>query len=923
VPAGKRFCTGCGKPVGAPAAPVVAAATQPAASGGFATLLMKRLPLMALTFLGSLFLHTYFLAWINDGFQKRSWVSPYIFVEGNGSSAGIIWTTASALLWTFVFGMFRRGPIQTLTDMVQAPIQRFRGLTSGSKPDLGAGIMGAGVALALSSLAPMNPQASLNLAVVWTLLGSSEPGRLLAQFLMRQWPKLVSAGAQHSGGQVKLTIEAVQLMVAGMGPGFLLIRFLPTGTPFLLGVAAVVVGFLMFTGRIGAIAAGQAGMLLAIAAFGSAVYVLMAVLFPEAGYAHDFGRTEAGGSVLTWWNSEGRGQAIGNGAGPSTGASLGPLMPPPKDPRTYDGRSNPWDPSKEDQERMWRDRRVIWDPNTLSWRDPRTDEVPRPPDAPEEPPPFERDRPRDTIPVACLGLYDRYVKAQSISVSGEGEIQAASKAYWEAQRHLNQLLAKLALLLGLDVGSIVGGGVEGIHSVGAGVRAGSTGGRGLISTALSAAKERLAKAMSRLSKVAGELADLAGEIAKKSRVIEGLQNIATEARARAAELRWFVESAASKMAEVAKLDEVAKAAAGVAKKARAAFDAIRGEIQGLEARIRRLEAEKPKWDAWSKAMDEVDQLDKERLALLEAKPTLKAQGEAKVRDLQKQWGKLADEREALRDAGRLEEARQTGKQMEQMESQIDEARSETRRLEAENDARFDAKTVEANAAGARKVSLSDKLDSNLDPREIPQRQNQLAEKQQGLQTAQKELDNAVDAEGQAKGKADAARAVGPDQATLSEKRGQMETLEKNADEAEKRMSEELKGRQAAQEQHSARQKEVDAAKSEADAAQQDIDKHSQSAASEANLPLHERMKPGIVKWLEEQMGRLGGFVQSMVGGQSPQEIANVLTQARQDLQNKLDNLKAIQTAYDDSRNVLRTLKPMLDECIQKNTFYKG
>ena len=155
-----------------------------------------------------------------------------------------------------------------------------------------------------------------------------------------------------------------------------------------------------------------------------------------------------------------------SGVAGGVGGAVPPGIRPPavKPPRDYGpGKDNPWDRPPEKQQEMWIREGVVWDPETLSWRPPRPGEIPPPKDYPEEPTPFQRTNPRDKTPWQCLGLYDDYVMAQARILALQGEIAEATTKYWDAQRLHNANLAKFTLLLGWDVGSLLGGDVAGVR----------------------------------------------------------------------------------------------------------------------------------------------------------------------------------------------------------------------------------------------------------------------------------------------------------------------------------------------------------------------------------------------------------------------------------------------------------------------------
>ena len=139
--------------------------------------------------------------------------------------------------------------------------------------------------------------------------------------------------------------------------------------------------------------------------------------------------------------------ATGTVAGTATSVVIDKLRnrkrpkPATKPPKDYGpGRTNVWDPPETEQQEKWEKEGLVWDPQELTWRPPRPGEIPPPDDAPEEPPPYQRQNPREKVPPACLGYYDDYVLLQSRLIALEGEIKFASEAQFDAQLRLNQLL---------------------------------------------------------------------------------------------------------------------------------------------------------------------------------------------------------------------------------------------------------------------------------------------------------------------------------------------------------------------------------------------------------------------------------------------------------------------------------------------------
>jgi len=731
IPAGKRFCIACGAPV----AQAVAVSFADTATSWILT----RLPLMILSFLGSMVLHTYLLSWVNDGFEKRSWVSPYINVTGNGLSSTVIWSSLSALIWQFIIGSFRQGPIQTITSMIVAPLDRYKNLAG---PGLGPALMGAGTAFFISSFVPLNPQANFSAGLFFTIFGTSEYGRFAAQGLSRLWPVVKAAVLPNSGSDAAVNLRAAEMVIAGIGPALMVARFVPL--PFFAGLVFIAAGFFLWMNQERA-SIGTAGGLILVAGTAAAAHSLFSLFFPDPVEAHDFGRTEAGGDFRTWWNSPGKERALFNGGIPSAGAAVGPMAPPPKT-RDYGDRSNPWDPPEDEQRQRWEKDRLVWDPGTSSWRPPKPGEIPRPPNAPEDGP-YQRNHPRDQCPAECVGLWDQYSAVQHLVFGGQSEIDKAKLAYQQSQDHLNKQLAKFALLTGWDLGSLAGGGIDGVRSAGAGVRAGSRGGGpGIVSAALTAARERLGRAMRRLSDLTGQLGQIAADLARRTNVINGLENIAVQARSRAAQLRTSLDGMLRKVARIAEIENLVKAAAERVSNARGAIDAIRRDIEALQARIRRLEAEQPRWDAYSAACQRFDDINAEEMRLNSEAASLESRFGARKAELNRTYDKLFDEREALRSAGRLDEANGISRRLGEVDAEIDGARAEFDRARAELAERRRITDEAFDRFSAEKDSLSRRLDPHKDPLEIPTRQRQLEEKRAALEAAERELDNALKAE---------------------------------------------------------------------------------------------------------------------------------------------------------------------------------
>jgi len=214
LPGNKKFCPNCGAPAPGPqrvepfppATLELATATSTAAPLGenpARTLLLyvlKRLPLMFLTFFLTWAIHTWLLVVQNGGFDFDSthWISPWLNVTGNLLSAAVVWGSWSALIWSFVFSVFRYGPIQAFMSVVGAPVSIFQTLRRATTLGRTCWLLGAGLALFLGMLLPFNGAATFSLAVLLTFLGLSPLTQQLASAIIYLFVDVLKLATQHN-----------------------------------------------------------------------------------------------------------------------------------------------------------------------------------------------------------------------------------------------------------------------------------------------------------------------------------------------------------------------------------------------------------------------------------------------------------------------------------------------------------------------------------------------------------------------------------------------------------------------------------------------------------------------------------------------------------------------------------------------------
>jgi hypothetical protein len=706
--AGAQFCVGCGaraesaQPAGGGAAaqPHLQAAAPAAANprstrslwSEFWPYLLKRLPFMIFSFAGAFIIHLY-LVYLNGGFDpgKTSEWTDYINVDANpGSSALMLWSSISGLLWSFLFALFKQGPIGAVTSIVMIPVNMVKKLFHSSMLQYGCLALGGGGALLMAAILGGNRLAGVSFGLLWVYLGLSRAGQVIAGLIFDGLIHLLSGNL----GRMRPSVELIQMVLAGLGPGFMIGGLLNSGPwQVSLGMLVLIGGVVLLAIRISskpqtgvAAAAGQVSTLLAIAAGGGAVYTLLHLLWPHKAFANDFGKPENG----SFWNALSKGGvpgvigAVQRSVTPAAGFSLGPLLPDPQLPK--DDPGNPFDPPPDEQQKMWKKDHVIWDPKTLQWRQPGPGEYPPPDNPPENPPPFQKQLPRDKVPPDCLDLYDAYVHYQGVAMAGEDAVQQASQDYQKANAHLLELFAKLELLLGWEAGSIMEATRGAIKGAGGLVK--STAGiadatrSGLRDIADRAAVEAAAaeSEVNSLSEAASTLRqaslDATGELVSATQELQRLKTSGVAAeQAEVDSLSEEVQTAEKTEAETeGELDVSRK---GVAN-ARRELEAAKGDAEAASNRAQRVKETVGRGKEWDALTNEQERLSKDIYDSMQEEGKLRRQADAlrdqRVVPVQRQM-KLDAEAALDKEAADLwMQQNELKNQMRQLDKQINDFR---------------------------------------------------------------------------------------------------------------------------------------------------------------------------------------------------------------------------------------------------------
>jgi ABC-type transporter Mla subunit MlaD len=596
--------------------------------------------------------------------------------------------------------------------------------------------------------------------------------------------------------------------------------------------------------------------------------------------------------------------ATGTVAGTATSVVIDKLRnrkrpkPATKPPKDYGpGRTNVWDPPETEQQEKWEKEGLVWDPQELTWRPPRPGEIPPPDDAPEEPPPYQRQNPREKVPPACLGYYDDYVLLQSRLIALEGEIKFASEAQFDAQLRLNQLLAKFTLKFGWDLADtlMLADGVARL-TVAIGDIMSSMLPR-VLGEALDAARSAFRKASSKVSDIASELTNLTRTAGSKARLADELVDAAKS-------LRGTADDAAKALSEA---DEAAKVARAAVKEAEDALAAATTQVDKLKAEKALLEAQKavvegqaqvykqwqegylkylgqkPAAGIGSRFYDEAFKLEmlghdinfaKLDIAKLRALPKPSPAQLQELANLESQLAKLYNEAAPLKkimdDAAKAfygvdDISKVTNEFMEQ------HLNNHLRKVMGDDAfARYAASSGEDLVNAANKVvEIEGKLAGvakNLDPL---------------LEASRKAGTQVVKVAEEAKKAQTVAQKIATESA---EKAGK-------AAEAESKAARAVQESAEAEETITRTKSNLDGAKTEASTAEQ--------ALNTAEAAAREHIKHKFAE--------------------SPDEVAKVLIEAKKDVQRIVDALKAKQAEYDETLKAMKDVKPKLDQCIYENT----
>ncbi|HDS30842.1 MAG TPA: hypothetical protein ENN67_07365 [Firmicutes bacterium] len=262
----------------------------------------------------------------NDGFNFDKPISNWLNVSGHAKPSFFIWMMLSGFFWSFIISFFSRGPAKTISSIVTAPVRYIGLFAKSGLSSMGALAVGVGIALLLSGIFAFNKQASMTTMISWAFLGMGYPGYLLSKGIHRAF-----GGVSKNG---KITIHAVQVMVASIAVGFLMGLIVGNQTlGIILGMFFLVGGIIVWVVLSGEQRKVPIGMMIVLfGGIAALFYLILDTIIGRPAFADDGGWTEfkwnnPDGTVGDWFKDDASHQAIAHGHTPAFGAGIGALFP--------------------------------------------------------------------------------------------------------------------------------------------------------------------------------------------------------------------------------------------------------------------------------------------------------------------------------------------------------------------------------------------------------------------------------------------------------------------------------------------------------------------------------------------------------------------------------------------------------------------
>lgn len=279
----------------------------------------KNIPMIVVTFIISLIIHTYLLVVYNEGFAAGTWIgSQLLATRGRVISSTLLWMLVSGFIYIAVPQIKSKGLSRFLQDAFQVPGKMIEYFRKEKKEGMNLFLAALGLSLLISGV--MSGVTSLVLAVGLAAMFASSVGRVVAILIQSSWYTLVSLKDPERPKMAAAEFRLVPAYISMIGgsAGFALSPFLPFSSWIGL-IILVVVAARIFT-------KGESPTDKTINLFFFLFTLACMVLRAKRVLADDGGWQEAGGTLSTWVRSPGAVKAVLHGFGPSIGAAVGPTL---------------------------------------------------------------------------------------------------------------------------------------------------------------------------------------------------------------------------------------------------------------------------------------------------------------------------------------------------------------------------------------------------------------------------------------------------------------------------------------------------------------------------------------------------------------------------------------------------------------------
>ncbi len=295
-------------------------------AGRYIKHVLIRIPFVILSFFTTWVIHTYLLADVNGGFGQGG-AGNWVFSNWkNFLSSTIFWGLLSGFFWMLVFTWFKMGKKNFLPTLTKAPVMMIERIHQAGTPGVGALLIGLGLALFFSPFNVITGNVGVGIALFLAVFGLSSLGWAIARFIGRVWLWIIRTVVKKPEEKYGISLSAAHLIMVGLIPGFIVSLVLKGALGFVTGIVLMVLGvFLFFEIKAPTISNKTTGLILCLSPI--IIQMLMIACFPDLAFADNGGKSEAGGTWVLWWGSQGFERVLLHGIPPALASALGALFP--------------------------------------------------------------------------------------------------------------------------------------------------------------------------------------------------------------------------------------------------------------------------------------------------------------------------------------------------------------------------------------------------------------------------------------------------------------------------------------------------------------------------------------------------------------------------------------------------------------------